>query len=393
MIKLLSDMDLENKKVLLRVDYNVPVKDGAILDDNRITSSFETIDYLLNQNCKIILLSHFGKIKKEEDKKDNSLKIVYDYIKGLDRYDILFCDTPMGEKLDDMAAKLEDGQILLVENTRFTDLQGNLESSCDVQLSTYWADLADVYVDDAFGCMHRNHASVTGIPKYLPGCIGLLTQKEIKNLSELINIKERPFVVVMGGAKLDDKIDLIYTLIEKADFILLGGGIANTFLKANGYNVGESLISPDKLNDAKAITEEFKDKIILPKDVIASPTFSDVKYQLKTLDELTSDDVIGDIGVEAIKNYSRIINEAKLIFVNGTVGLYEQKEYSNGTGEILRAVANSNAKKIVGGGDAASSVKKYNLEDKIDFISTGGGASLTYIAKGSLPGLDALNQH
>ena len=392
MIKLLSDMDLDNKKVIVRVDYNVPVKDGSILDDNRITSSFETIDYLLDHDCKIILLSHFGKVKKEGDKKENSLAIVYDYIKNLDRYDILFCDTPMGPKLDEMADNLEAGQILLVENTRFLDLNGNLESSCDAQLSTYWAGLADLYVDDAFGCMHRNHASVTGIPKYLPGCIGLLTQKEIKNLANLINVEERPFVVIMGGAKLDDKIDLIYTLIEKADFVLLGGGIANTFLKANGYNVGESLISKDKLADAKAITEEFKDKIILPKDVIASPTFSEVKYQLKTLDEVTADDVIGDIGVEAIKNYTRIIDSAKLIFVNGTVGMYEKKEYSNGTGEILRAIADYSAKKIVGGGDAAASVKKYKLADKMDFISTGGGASLTYIAQGSLLGLDALNQ-
>lgn len=390
MIKYLKDVDVKEKRVILRVDYNVPMENGKITNTKKIDDSLETIDYLIKEKAKIIILSHFGRVKTEEDKTNNSLKPVFDYLKSLDKYDILFSAVPMGEMLDTMARTLEPGQMVLVENTRFMDLQGNLESGCDVQLSMYWAGLADVYIDDAFGSMHRRHASITGIPKYLPSAVGLLVEKEVENIRPLITDPERPFVVVMGGAKLDDKIELIYSLAETADFILLGGGIANTFLSALGYDVGSSLVSTEALRNAKAIVQEFKDKIVLPKDVITSPSYSDTTYELKSIEDIVPDDVIGDIGSKAIENYKRILNTAKTIFINGTVGMYEQKPFSNGTQEILNIVSSTSAKKIVGGGDAGAAVKKFGYEEKMDFISTGGGSTLTYIADRTLPGLEVI---
>ncbi len=389
MIKYLKDISVQEKKVILRVDYNVPIENGKITNTKKIDDSFETLNYLVKEGAKIIILSHFGRVKSEEDKEANSLKPVFDYIKGLDRYDILYSSVAMGTMLDNMARALEPGQMILVENTRYLDLQGNLESDCDAQLATYWAGLADIYIDDAFGSMHRNHASITGIPKYLPSVAGFLVEKEISNLQPLIQNPTRPFVVVMGGAKLDDKIELIYSLAETADHILLGGGIANTFLKAAGYDVGSSLVSDEAVRNAKAIMQEFPDKIILPKDMITSPSYEE-KYELKKLDEIVIDDVIGDIGSEAIQNFKRIIESANTIFINGTVGMYEQKPFSNGTQEILNIVSNTKAKKIVGGGDAGTAAKKYGYEEKMDFISTGGGSTLTFIANHTLPGIDAL---
>lgn len=390
MIKYLKDIDVKEKRVIVRVDYNVPIENGKIANTKKIDDSLETIDYLVKENAKIIILSHFGRVKTEEDKAANSLKPVYDYLKSLDKYDILFSAVPMGEMLDTMARTLNPGQIVLVENTRFMDLKGNLESECDVQLAMYWASLADVYVDDAFGSMHRNHASITGIPKYIPSVVGFLVEKEVENLKPLITEPKRPFVVIMGGAKLEDKIELIYSLAETADHILLGGGIANTFLRALGYDVGSSLVSNESLVKARAITQEFKDKIVLPKDVITSPSYSETTYELKALDEIVPDDVIGDIGSKAIENYKKILEKAETIFINGTVGIYEQKPFSNGTQEILRLVAESKAKKIVGGGDAGTAVKKFGYTDKMDFISTGGGSTLSYIADHTLPGLEVI---
>ncbi len=392
MIKFLKDIDVKDKRVIVRVDYNVPMQDGKITNTKKIDDSFETLNYLVKNDAKIIILSHFGRVKTEEDKKSNSLKPVFDYIKGLNKYDILYSSVVMGSMLDTMAKNLEPGQMILVENTRYMDLEGNLESKCDIQLSMYWASLADIYVDDAFGSMHRNHASITGIPRHIESVAGFLAEKEIANLKPLITNPDHPFVVVMGGAKLTDKIELIYSLAETADHILLGGGIANTFLKAAGYDIGSSLVSDEALTKATSILAEFPDKIILPKDVITSPSYSETIYEMKKLDEIVIDDVIGDIGGEAIKNYARILNSAKTIFLNGTVGMYEQLPFSNGTQEILEIIANTSAKKIVGGGDAGAAVKKYKYEKDMDFISTGGGATLTYIANRTLPGLEALEE-
>lgn len=392
MIKFLSDIDVKEKRVILRVDYNVPIEDGKITNTKKIDDSFETIDYLVKEKAKIIILSHFGRVKTEEDKATNSLKPVFDYIKSLGKYNILYSSVVMGTMLDNMSKNLEPGQMILVENTRYMDLNGKLESDCDIQLSMYWAKLADIYIDDAFGSMHRNHASITGIPKHIPGAVGFLVEKELTNLKPLITDPVRPFVVVMGGAKLDDKIELIYSLAETADHILIGGGIANTFLYAKGFDVGSSLVSKEAIKNAKAIMAEFPDKIILPKDVITSPSYSDQQYELKKIDDIVIDDVIGDIGSGAIQNFKRILDSAKTIFVNGTVGMYEQKPFSNGTQEILDIISKTKAKKIVGGGDAGTAAKKFGYAEAMDFISTGGGASLSYIANRTLPGLEVLER-
>lgn len=392
MIKFLKDCDVTGKTVIVRVDYNVPVENGEVVNSKKIDDSFETINYLVENGCKIILLSHFGRVKTEEDKTKNSLKPVFDYIKELNKYNILFCEQVMGPMLDNIAHTLLPGQIVLVENTRYEDINGKLESNGDIQLAMYWASLADFYVDDAFGSMHRSHASVTGIPKYLPSAASFLVEKEMTNLDVVVHNPEHPFVVIMGGAKLDDKIKLIYSLAELADYILLGGGIANTFLKVAGYDVGSSLVSDTAMQTAKNILTEFPDKIILPKDVITSPSYDDNKYELKTIDQVVVDDVIGDIGSGAIANYKRIIDSAKTIFINGTVGMYEQVPFSNGTREILEIVAVSNALTIVGGGDAATAAKKFKVDDKMTFISTGGGATLSYIANQTLPGIEAIEE-
>lgn len=390
-MKYIDELDLTDKKVIVRVDYNVPIQNDNILDTKKIDDSLETIDYLINQNCSIIILSHFGRIKNEIDKSNNSLLPVFEYLKSLNKYKIKFCEEPMGYKLSKMAKNLKAQELLLVENTRFLDLNGGLESKNDIQLSMYWAGLADFYIDDAFGSMHRNHSSIIGIPKLLPHAAGLLVKKEIKNLNLIINSPEKPFVVIMGGSKLKDKIDLIYNLAEKADYILLGGGIANTFLKAYGIKIGSSLMSKESIEIAKSLMQEYPDKFILPKDVITSPKYSETIYEIKDINNIGEDDVIGDIGPKAIENYKKILLSAKTIFINGTVGIYEKKEFSNGTQEILNAISISKAKKIVGGGDAASATRRFKFENKVDFISTGGGATLKYIAFGKLPGLEVLS--
>lgn len=390
MLKYLRESNIEGKTVIVRFDYNVTILDGKILSTKKIDASFETLDYLVSKNCKIIILSHFGRVKNEDDLNSNSLKPVFEYIKFLNKYNIRFVEECMGTKLQEAISELKPGEVILVENTRFLDLKGNLESGCDIQLSMYWAGLADFYVDDAFASMHRNHASVTGIPQFLPSAIGFLVEKEIDNLSPIINTPNKPFIVVMGGAKLEDKIKLIYSLIEKADYILLGGGIANTFLRAAGFRVGSSLVSSDSLETAKMILQEYPDKIILPKDVITSPTYSKTTYDLKKVDDIDIDDIIGDIGSAAIENYKRILLMAKTIFVNGTVGMYEEKQFANGTRELLDIISKSDALKIVGGGDAVSAVTKFGYENKMDFLSTGGGATLKYIVEGTLPGIIAI---
>lgn len=391
MVKSLKEYPIKDKTVILRVDYNVSIIDDIIVSTKKIDSSFETIDNLVENGNKVIILSHFGRVKNESDKEKNSLYPVYQYIKSINKYNISFCDEFMGAKLDKAVSQLSPGEILLVENTRFADINGKLESGCDVQLSLYWAGLADYFVLDAFGSMHREHASVTGIAKYLPSRIGFLVEKEIKNLDKIINNPKHPFIVIMGGAKLDDKIELIYSLIEKADYILLGGGIANTFLKAAGYKIGASLSSSNSIEKAQMIISEYKDKIVLPKDVICTPSYN-TEVTLKSLNEIEVDDVIGDIGPKAIENYKRIILTSKTIFVNGTVGVYEKKYFSNGTQEIFEAVSQAKALKIVGGGDAASAAEKFGYVDKLDFISTGGGATLEYIGSETLPGIEAIRK-
>ena len=376
-MKKITDFDFKNKKVILRLDLNVPIKDGEILSKEKINSSLKTIKYISDLGGKVIILSHLGKIKEEKDKEKNSLFIVYkEMLKEFNN--IYFSSSTHGPVLEEKIKNLNNGDILLVENTRFEDLDNKKESSCNEELSKYWASLGDIFINDAFGMTHRKHASNYGISKYLPSGIGFLIEKEIIRLEPVINPKH-PFVIIMGGAKVEDKLDIIKGLLPKCDHLLVGGGIANSFLACN-YNVGKSLIDEDKIEELKNLLSEYKEKIIIPMDAVIE---ENENVRNSKIDNLTNDSIIYDIGTETINNYAKYIYEAKTIFLNGTMGLYENDKYSIGTNEILNLVSNSSAFKIAGGGDALASIEKFNVKG-FDYKSTGGGATLEYIKSGKL---------
>jgi phosphoglycerate kinase len=381
-MKTILDFNVEHKKVILRCDFNVTIKDGKIISDERIKASLETINYLIEHHSKVIIMSHLGKIKTSKDQKDNSLFVVYQRLCELVKTKVLFSSATRGQILEDKIASLKDGEILLMENTRFEDLNEEAESKCNAYLSKYWASLGDLFINDAFGMTHRKHASNYGISKYLESGIGFLIIKEIKGLDLIIN-PARPFIIIMGGAKLDDKINLIKDLLPKCDYLLLGGGIANTFLSTK-YNVGKSLISEDLKIEAKSLLNTYNNKIILPID---ADVLNNEKVISKGINSLSDEDIIYDIGSKSISLFKSYIGKAKTIFINGTVGKYEDDHFQNGTKSILEAVASANAKRVIGGGDALSSADYFKIHN-FDFISTGGGATLDYIASGKLKCID-----
>ncbi len=386
MIKNIYNLDVENKKAIVRCDFNVTIKDGRIMDDTKIKKSLKTINYLLDKNASIILLSHFGKVKDEASKEKNTLKPVANHLMKLLNKEVKFIPTTRGEQLTTACKNLLPGEILLVENTRFEDIPNNLESNNDDDLAKYWASLADLFINDAFGSSHRAHASVCGIAKYLPSTNGFIVEEEVNNLNKLIINPERPFTVIMGGAKVDDKLDLIKSLINKCDYLIVGGGIANTFLLAQGYKVGKSLVNSEVVDEIKKLYFENQSKIILPIDLVVGKENSD--YQKKCgLNEVADDELIYDIGDETINLIAKTIDKSKTIFINGTVGLYENPLFANGTKEILNLIADANVVSIAAGGDSVSSVNYFNLNEKFNFLSTGGGASLEYVINEDLPGI------
>ncbi len=374
----IENANIDNKKVILRLDLNVSIKDGEIVDDTKIKKSIPTIKYLLNKNCNVLILSHLGKVKTETDKKENSLYIVCKRLSELMEMNIVFVKDTRDSRLKEI---VKDNRLVMLENTRYEDLPSSLESSCDRDLSMFWAYLGDVFVNDAFGTTHRRHASNYGVSRFLDTYYGFLVEEEVKGLEPVVNKIERPFVVIMGGAKVDDKVALIKTLVEKCDYILVGGGIGNTFLKSSGYNIGNSLYSKDYVDEIANIIIINKDKIIIPSDVVVENNGEVIR---KNITDITDSDVIYDIGEETIKNYRYYINKADTIFVNGTVGLYEDERFRSGTEELLRELSKSDAYKIAGGGDAVASVNKLGFSEAFDFLSTGGGATLEYIASGKL---------
>lgn len=388
----IQDIEVSGKRVLLRCDFNVPVKDGKILDNSKIIASLETIEYLVKNKAKVIILSHFGKVKTEEDKLKNSLQIVAEELQRLVDTKVIFSKQTRSLYLEGKINSMNNGEILVLENTRYEDVPGKLESGNDIQLAMYWASLGDLYCLDAFGSAHRNHASTSGLAKQLPSCIGFLVQHELEALNKYVLNSEKPFTIVMGGAKVDDKVDLIEALLPKCDNLLISGGIANTCLNILGFNVGKSLKSSDEkiLSRMKNILVNNKDKIMLPNDVIVTQVYNDEVVEQRDINEINDEDIIYDIGGKTIKEFERIINSSKTIFVNGTCGKYEDIRFANGTREVLDIIANSEAKTIVGGGDGVSAVKHFNLGDKFDFLSTGGGATLEYIINESLPAIEAI---
>lgn len=374
-MKKLKDFNYKGKKVILRCDLNVSIKDGKIISDERIVKSLSTINYLINENAKIIIMSHLGKVKTKEDMKDKSLYIVYERLSELLKTNVYFSSATKGHILEEKINNLKEKEVLLVENTRFEDIDDKKESNCDDNLSKYWASLADYFVNDAFGLSHRKHASNYGISKYLPTSIGLLMELEIENLNPLINPKPN-YVIIMSGAKLEDKLKIIKDILPKCNYLLLGGALANSFLAIN-YNIGKSLYNNDNIEELKNLLSIYKEKIILPIDV---KVLSNNNVINKNIDSISNEEIIYDIGEETINLYKKYIDIANIIFLNGTVGKYEEEGFETGTRSILEYLSKSNATTIIGGGDAISSAKYFNINN-FTYISTGGGATLEYISK------------
>ena len=384
-MEFIKDKEVKNKKVLLRCDLNVTIKNGEIIDDTKIIKSLDTINYLLENNNSIIILSHLGKVKSEEDKEKNTLYPVYLKLKELLNNNIYFSKSTRGNELENLINNLGEKEIILVENTRHEDYPEKLESSCNMELAEYWSKLADVFVNDAFGTSHRNHASNYGIKKFIPSYYGLLIHEEKTKLDELIHNPGRPFLVIMGGAKVDDKLKLIKELLKVCDKLIVGGGIANTFMYAKDYNIGNSLVNLENIEEIKELLSTYKEKIITPIDFYVS---NNDKKEYRKLDEIQDNDIIYDIGEESLNEYKTIITNSKTVFINGTVGLYENEDYAFGTKSLLNLLKENDVKTFVGGGDAVSATNKLGFEDAFYYKSTGGGATLEYIIDKSLKALE-----
>lgn len=394
MFKTLRNTDIKNKRIVLRCDLNVPIKDGFILDDSKIKASLETINYLIENDCKIIILSHLGKVKTKADKAKNTLEPVYNRLRELLKREIYFSRETRAVNLYMQVESMLPKDVLLLENTRFEDLNGNLESGCDPQLSMYWASLCDVFVMDAFGTSHRKHASTYGISKYVPSCIGFLVEKELTCLDKFVINGKRPLTIVMGGAKIEDKIGLIEKFLYKCDYLLLTGGIANTFLKVLNINIGASLCSknPEILEKVKNMLLNYRDKIMLPLDVIVANTYDENYVKYKRLNELDENDIILDCGNKTIEKYKTAIDESETVFVNGTMGKYEDIRFANGTKEFLRMLSLSNKILVAGGGDSVSAINNFGYSNAFTYLSSGGGATLEYLTTNKLPGLEGIDE-
>ena len=389
-MKTIKDMNLENKKVLIRCDFNVPMKEGHISDDTRITAALPTIKYCLDQNAKVILFSHLGRVKEESDLAKNNLAPVAKRLEELLDQKVTFVEKTRGEELESAINNMNSRDIILVQNTRYEDLDGKKESKNDPELGAYWASLGDVFVNDAFGTIHRAHASNVGIASHLDSCIGFLIEKELNALKELDN-PTHPFVVVLGGAKVADKIGVIENLVTKADKILIGGGMAFTFLKAEGYEVGKSLLDEENLEFCKNILKDYKDKIVLPVDVAVTTEYSENEpYQTKEIKEISENEQGLDIGPKTVELFESYLKEASIAVWNGPLGVYEFEKYKKGTDDLLKYVVENDIKIILGGGDIVAAASLAGYKDKVYHASTGGGATLEYLEGKTLPGLEAI---
>lgn len=384
--KTVRDIDVKGKKVFVRVDFNVPVKDGVVGDDTRIRAALPTIQYLLDQGAAVILASHLGRPKGGPDAK-YSLKPVADYLANLLGKPVAFAEDCIGPTAEAAAAALKPGEVLVLENTRFHPE----EEKNDESMSKALAKLADIYVNDAFGTAHRAHASTAGIAAYLPAVAGFLLEKEIKYLGQAIDDPKRPFVAILGGAKISDKIGVIKNLLKKADTILIGGGMANTFFKAQGYPTADSLVEEEALETARQLLGEGKDKIRLPVDVVIADKFdAEAQSRVMPVGAVPDGWRILDIGPETVASYAKVISGAGTVVWNGPMGVFEFPRFAEGTYGIAKAVASSGAISVIGGGESVAAINQSGLADKITHISTGGGASLEMLEGLELPGVAAL---
>ena len=393
MKKTVEDIELKGKKVLTRADLNVPMEDGEVTNDNRIVQALPTIKYILEQGGRVILFSHLGKVKTEDDKKDKTLKPVSDKLSELLDQKVLFVPETRGTELESAIDDLKDGEILLFENTRFEDVDGKKESGNDAELGKYWAGLGDVFVNDAFGTAHRSHASNVGIAENVETVSGYLMQKEIDFIGGAVDAPKKPFVAILGGAKVSDKIGVIENLLEKADKVLIGGGMAYTFFKAQGKEIGTSLLEEDKVDLAKSLLEAGKDKIVLPEDAVVAEKFDkDAAHKTVSVDEIPEDMMGLDIGPDTVKAFESHLKDAKTVVWNGPMGVFEFENFAQGTIGVCKALAGlEDAITIIGGGDSAAAAFDLGYEEGFSHISTGGGASLEYLEGKELPGLAAIN--
>ena len=392
-----KDVDLKGKKVLVRVDFNVPVKDGVITNDNRITAALPTIKYILEQGGRAILFSHLGRVKEEADKDGKSLAPVAADLAAKLGQDVAFLPgVTRGAELEAAINALEDGQVLLVENTRYEDVDGKKESKNDPELGKYWASLGDgIFVNDAFGTAHRAHASNVGISANVEKAVaGFLLENEIAYIQEAVETPERPFVAILGGSKVSDKIGVIENLLEKADKVLIGGGMTYTFYKAQGIEIGNSLVEEDKLDVAKALLEKANGKLILPVDSKEANAFADYTEVKDTEGEAVDPGFLGlDIGPKSIAKFDEALTGAKTVVWNGPMGVFENPDFQAGTIGVMDAIVKQpGVKSIIGGGDSAAAAINLGRADKFSWISTGGGASMELLEGKVLPGLAALTE-
>ncbi|UQS81665.1 phosphoglycerate kinase [Bombilactobacillus folatiphilus] len=398
---IVSDVDVNGKKVVMRADFNVPIKDGKITNDNRIVAALPTIKYVLEHNGKLILLSHLGRIKSDADKKELSLRPVAERLSELLGQDVQFIPTNEGSEVQAAVAKMQDGDVVMLENTRFQDIDndfGKRESKNDPKLGQYWASLGDVFVNDAFGTAHRAHASNVGIADAMkaeskPVAAGFLMEKEIKFLGNAVENPVHPFVTILGGAKVSDKIAVIENLIPKSDHIIIGGGMAYTFLAAQGHKIGKSLFEEDRVPMAKELLAKAGDKIVLPVDHVVATEFSnDAHHEVTDGVDIPDDMMALDIGPKTIKLFEDTLKGAKTVVWNGPMGAFEMSNFAEGTLQIGRALGDlQDATTIVGGGDSTAAAQQLGIADKLSHISTGGGASLEYLEGKELPGIASIS--
>jgi phosphoglycerate kinase len=388
--KTLKDLDVKGKKVFCRVDFNVPMKDGEVTDDTRIKAALPTIKHLSDNGAKVILASHLGR-PKGQVVEELRLNPVANRLSELSGKEVVKTDAVYGDEVNEAIANLNDGDLLLIENVRFE--AG--EEKNDPALAQSFADMADFYVNDAFGAAHRAHASTTGVAEKLPAAAGFLLEKEISVLSKALENPERPFTAIIGGAKVKDKIDVIDNLLDKVDNLIIGGGLAYTFIKAQGHEIGKSLLEEDKMDLAKEFMKKAEEKgvnFVLPEDVIIADDFSEeANTKEVSIEEIPADWEALDIGPKTREKYSKIVSESKLVIWNGPMGVFELNVFANGTKAVAEALATTEGYTIIGGGDSAAAAEKFNLADKMDHVSTGGGASLEFMEGKVLPGVAALD--
>lgn len=386
MKKNITNYQYNGKKVIVRCDLNVPINNNQVVDDTRIIESLKTINYLIDHNAKIIILSHLGKIKTEDDKLKNTLFPVYLRLKELLNTNVYFSKQTRGKELETIVSQLQDREVLLIENTRYEDYPDKLESTCNQELAKYWASLGEIFINDAYGTCHRSHASNVGIATYLPSAIGFLVEKELTALDNIINDNTHPFILVLGGKKISDKTLVIDNLIDKCDKILLGGGMCFTFLKANNINIGSSIVDNENIEYCQKLLKSYQDKIVLPLDIITK------NKEIKDIDKLNNSDIGYDIGPKTISFFDKIIAHSKRAIVNGPMGIYEEPSFSKGTISLYQSLKNNHVKTLIGGGDSAASVNLLGYQDSFYHISTGGGATLVYLSGKKLPGIESITK-